>query len=336
MPNCGSQIILCDLPIRFDTYKGCSHGCKYCFVTRKIDINNIEIGETAKQLENFVAGKRNEETAWCDWDIPLHWGGVSDPFQPIELKHRISLECLKVFAKTKYPFVVSTKNTTILSRPEYLDVLSQCNAVVQISAVAPIFDTIEPGAPKFNERIEAISTISKHCKRVIIRIQPYIREAKPYILSSLAQYKANGVYGVTVEGIKYFSKKKGFIKLGGDYVYPTEILQGDFMQIKDECHKNGLKFFSAENRLRSMGDDMCCCGIMGLENFKTNTANLVHYLKYGKIEYTDNMKINNQGSMAFKAMCQETISTSALKNASYKDIMEIFKKDKKTIKGLLK
>ena len=101
MPKCGSQIILCDLPIRFDTYKGCSHGCKYCFVTRKTDINNIEIGETAKHLEKFIEGKRNEETAWCDWDIPLHWGGVSDPFQPIELKYRISFECLKIFAKTK-------------------------------------------------------------------------------------------------------------------------------------------------------------------------------------------------------------------------------------------
>ena len=24
MPSCGSQIFLCDVPIRFDTYKGCS------------------------------------------------------------------------------------------------------------------------------------------------------------------------------------------------------------------------------------------------------------------------------------------------------------------------
>ncbi len=31
MPECGSQVILCDLPVRMDTYKGCSHNCKYCF-----------------------------------------------------------------------------------------------------------------------------------------------------------------------------------------------------------------------------------------------------------------------------------------------------------------
>ena len=106
MPDCGSQIILCDLPVRFDTYKGCSHGCKYCFVTRKKDMSNIEIKETHVHLENFIAGKRSESTSWCDWDIPLHWGGVSDPFQPIELKHRISLECLKVLAKTNKIYTV--------------------------------------------------------------------------------------------------------------------------------------------------------------------------------------------------------------------------------------
>lgn len=33
--KCGSQIVLCNLPIRFDTYVGCSHGCRYCFVQKK-------------------------------------------------------------------------------------------------------------------------------------------------------------------------------------------------------------------------------------------------------------------------------------------------------------
>ena len=27
--SCGSQVILCNLPVRFDTYVGCSHGCRY-------------------------------------------------------------------------------------------------------------------------------------------------------------------------------------------------------------------------------------------------------------------------------------------------------------------
>ena len=83
MPKCGSQITICDLPIRFDTYKGCSHLCSYCFVQLKYNIAHIEKGEGPASLLKFIQGHRDQTTNWCDWNIPIHWGGVSDPFQPI-------------------------------------------------------------------------------------------------------------------------------------------------------------------------------------------------------------------------------------------------------------
>ena len=107
--SCGSQVILCNLPVRFDSYVGCSHGCRYCFAQKKTDITKIRRGDSPQSLRDFIEGKRGYETRWVDWNIPIHWGGMSDPFQPIELKERVSYECLKVFADTQYPFVVSTK-----------------------------------------------------------------------------------------------------------------------------------------------------------------------------------------------------------------------------------
>ena len=74
MPDCGSQVFLCDVPIRFDTYEGCSHDCKYCFASRKKSINVIKKGEGKESLINFINGKRTIKTNWADWDIPLHWG----------------------------------------------------------------------------------------------------------------------------------------------------------------------------------------------------------------------------------------------------------------------
>lgn len=129
--KCGSQVILCNLPVRFDTYKGCSHGCKYCFAQKKQNIAKIQRDETVEALRSFVEGKRGRETAWCDWNIPIHWGGMSDPFQPIEKNIRASYDCLKLLAETKYPFVVSTKGR-LVADPEYLDLLAQCNCVVQV------------------------------------------------------------------------------------------------------------------------------------------------------------------------------------------------------------
>ena len=48
--KCGSQIILCNLPVRFDTYRGCSHGCRYCFAQKKNDISHIERDESVDGL----------------------------------------------------------------------------------------------------------------------------------------------------------------------------------------------------------------------------------------------------------------------------------------------
>ena len=174
MPACGSQVILCDVPIRFDTYEGCSHLCEYCFVQRKSDVfNNIKPRETVASLVNFIKGKRTGEVAWCDWDIPLHWGGLSDPFQPAERKMHYSLEALKVFAKTQYPFIVSTKNKMISEEP-YLSLIKQCNCVVQFSCTAPEYDEIEKGASTFEERVEAARKITATGKRVNMRCQPVV------------------------------------------------------------------------------------------------------------------------------------------------------------------
>ena len=149
---CGSQIILCDLPIRLDTYQGCSHFCRYCFVRKQYDISNIKPVKCAGALRNFISGKRPETVNWCDWDIPLHWGGVSDPFQPAERLHRASLQCLDVFADTGYPFVFSTKGQLVVE-PEYLARIRASRCVAQVSMVCSRYDQMETGAPSYDERL---------------------------------------------------------------------------------------------------------------------------------------------------------------------------------------
>lgn len=318
MPNCGSQVVLCDLPIRFDTYKGCSHQCKYCFAQRKIDINNIGKGETVKALRAFIDGKRGRDTEWCDWNIPLHWGGMSDPFQPVERKHGLSLECLKLFAETQYPFVVSTKGK-LICEGEYFELIKACNCVIQISLVCPEYDRIELGAPTFAERLEMVRTLAKY-KRVNARIQPYMIETHDSTMRSIKLLAEAGAHGIIVEGMKFARKKNGLVKIGGDWCYPLDELRERFAEMKAEAHNLGMMFYSGENRLRAMGDHLCCCGIEGMEGFKGNSFNL-NNIVHGNIEApTDKMREVGT-AQSFRTLHQSAGIGPLLDKVSFRDVM---------------
>lgn len=323
MPRANSQIAICDLPIRFDTYEGCSHLCSYCFVLRK---NNLKIkaGESAVALKKWVEGNRPKEFQWCDWNIPIHWGGVSDPFQPIERKEERSLNALRVFAQSKYPFVVSTKSALIATEP-YISLIKQCNCVIQISAVCPRYNQYEKGASPYEERMRAIKAISPH-KRVVIRVQPYIPDVFIDVMREIRKWAELGVYGITIEGMKYVTKQKGInlVKIGSDMCYQVELLKEHYEHIKEQCHKYGMRFFCAENRLRAMGDSLCCCGIEGL-GWQENTANLNHLLYDAEnVKFTEGQK-----KYPILNFSQKTISWEFFKNISYEDAMKLILKSSK-------
>lgn len=272
------------------------------------------------QLKRFIRGERNRETEWCDWDIPLHWGGMSDPFQPIEAKNGASMQALKIFADSGYPFVVSTKGRLVASDP-YVDTLKRCNAVVQISAACPLYDRIESGAPTFAERMKMAERIAPHVRRVIIRIQPYMIEAHKEIMKSLEIMQQSGVYGVIVEGLKQNKAVNGLVKVGGDWCYPSQELEMRFRAIKEKAHSLGMAFFCGENRLRGMGDDLCCCGIAGLPGFTGSRFNLMHFLKEGVISPTEAMRKVGGNCECFKAIFQDSVGTKVVASNSFWNIM---------------
>ena len=275
MISCGIQCIICDYPIHLDTYSGCSHGCKYCFANEKLTIKNIKPLSQAQSLREFINGKRNLETKWCDWNIPLHWGANSDPFQACEVIHKKTLDCLEIFAETKYPFIISTKNPVLACKEPYMTLLSKCECVFQISMACNKYDKLEPGAPSYEKRLRAAKILSRHVTRLIVRVQPFFADRFKDILKEIPRYAEAGAYGIICEGYASRKKQKGLIK-DGKWCFPIEVLVPMYKAIREECHKNGLRFFCGEDRLRFLGDSLTCCGTEGLDKFIPNKFNIQH------------------------------------------------------------
>jgi DNA repair photolyase len=313
------------LPIRFDNYKGCTHGCRYCFTQRKNgNLGKVRPEEGIRALENFINGKRTYDTAWCDWDIPIHWGGLSDPLQPKEKEIKSSLKCLEAFKTSQYPFVISTKGK-LLGEERYIKLLEKCSCVVQVSMVCDKYDKLEPGAPTFRERLDIVKKISPRVKRVIVRVQPYMCEVFKDVFENLKLWSEAGAYGVILEGMKFVKSKPGLIKAGNDTVYPLERLKKDFERLKIEAHKVGLKFYSGENRLRKMGDSLTCCGIDGLEGFVPNTYNLNHIINDKNKVYPTKAQKEVGNADCFKTIRQASEFDKFVKTKSFEYFINWYK-----------
>ncbi len=319
MISCGIQCLACDYPIHFDTYLGCSHACKYCFVNHQHSIKQIKPVDMAKGIRKFIQGKRTNDTKWCDWNIPLHWGAMSDPFQECESEYKSSLECLKVFAETKYPFIVSTKNPVLAVTESYLSLLSSCDVVFQISMACSKYDKLEIGAPTYEERLKAASTLSKHVQRLIVRVQPFFPDCFKDILAEIPRYAESGAYGVIVEGYVSTKKQKGMQRDGKKYDFSLDILVPMYKKIREECHKHGLRFFCGEDRVRFLGDSLSCCGTENLETFKPNTYNIEH-LAHDTAEPTERMK-EHGGVYCFKSRNQCVAWWNEIKGKTFEELM---------------
>jgi len=284
-------------------------------------MNNIRIEGTKKKLNNFINHKRAKMLSWCDWNIPLHWGAMSDPFQPVETKYKNSLSCLNLLVDAQYPFIVSSKSILPV-QDNYLELFSKANCVYQMSLATPEYDKIEPGAPPFHKRLMALETLSAKVKRTIVRIQPYIANYHKSIMESIKLFSDCGAFGIVIEGIKLIKKQKGMIKLNSDFVYPYSLLKSLFAEIKERAHSLGMKFYCGENRLRELGDDLTCCGVEGL-GWKVNTANFNSFLfQPDRVWYSEKMTKGDASVVFLDGFCQSTIGLENLKNKTYKELME--------------
>src|SRR2546430_8844938 len=112
-------------------YRGCEHGCIYCYArptheylgfSAGLDFETrIMVKEDAPQLLRAEMSKEN----WVPQTVAI--GGVTDPYQPVERKLRITRKCLEVFLEFKNPATVITKNHLVTRDVDVLAAMAKEN-----------------------------------------------------------------------------------------------------------------------------------------------------------------------------------------------------------------
>ena len=180
-----------DIPFDYslNAYRGCEHGCIYCFARPTHAYLNLSPGldfETRLFAKPDAARLLREELArpghTCS---PLALGTNTDPYQPIEREWRITRQVLEVLAECRYPVSIVTKNALIERDIDLLaDLARDGLAAVFISVTtldAGLARKMEPRASSPRSRLQAIAQLNEAgipCGVMAAPVIPFLTDAE--------------------------------------------------------------------------------------------------------------------------------------------------------------
>src|SRR5436853_3229603 len=163
-------------------YRGCEHGCIYCFARPTHEYLGMSAGldfESRIMVKENAAKLLEAELSSPKWKPQvLVMSGVTDPYQPVERKLKITRGCLEVLAKFRNPIAIITKNRLVTRDIDLLGELASHNAAaVNVSVTSldlEIQRVMEPRTSSPSVRLEAVAAVRAAGIPVGVMVAPII------------------------------------------------------------------------------------------------------------------------------------------------------------------
>lgn len=324
-----SQFRFCGNAFRIDTYRGCDFGCKYCFANNRNGSNfegkiNNQIGDITV-IENWfkkINDGKNYDSINVELlrkKVPLHLGGMADPFQSREFEYEVTYKLLQLSKKYNYPMVISTKQCELPEK--YFDFLDPKIHAFQISLI--YFDCektakLETNTPTPQQRINFIKLLKSKGFWVSVRIQPLVNlEQAEKILNECANY----IDYCTIEHLKLPKMNDKVWKqildcLDNEYKLnlratpdKPEFEVNNFIKLKNVNYLKGkfknVKFGCGDNDIHEYSDSLNCCGV------DTMPESFNNWLKYNSMY----LKMTNDKTQWYpQKNCASCLNSASRKN----------------------
>jgi DNA repair photolyase len=165
-----------------NVYRGCEHGCAYCYARPFHEYLGFSAG---LDFESKIMVKENapellrKELASQKWKPQvLAMSGVTDCYQPIERKLKLTRRCLEILAECRNPVVVITKNFLVTRDIDLFQQLAKHNAVSVCLSVTTLNSDLaramEPRTSTPRQRLQAIELLAKAGVRVGVNVAPIV------------------------------------------------------------------------------------------------------------------------------------------------------------------
>jgi DNA repair photolyase len=150
-----------------NAYRGCEHGCIYCFARPTHAFHDLSPGldfETKLFAKPDAASLLRATLAKPKYKPkPIAMGTNTDPYQPIEQRYRITRQVLEVCLETRHPVTITTKSARVTRDLDLLAELARINLVavaISVTTLDPrLSGKLEPRASAPAKRLAALGKL---------------------------------------------------------------------------------------------------------------------------------------------------------------------------------
>jgi len=220
-------------------YTGCEHGCTYCyarFMRRFCNVEEewgsfVDVKVNAPQLLGKEVRRKKKGDVWIS--------GVTDPYQPVEKKYRLTRRCLEILLTNGWNVTIQTKSPLILRDIDLLGKFKNAEVGFTITtADERIRKIFEPNTPSIKERIDALSRLHESGIKTFVMIAPVLPGAE-----NLVDLISEKVDYVLIDRLNYHYADWVYRKYNMNYAKTDEF----FIQMKDKFKENlGKRGISCE------------------------------------------------------------------------------------------
>jgi len=188
--------------VGFDTsinpYRGCEHGCIYCYARPTHEFLGMSAGldfESKIMVKERAPELLREALASPKWTPRvIAMSGVTDCYQPIERKLKLTRGCLEVLAECRQPVGIITKNFLVTRDIDLLQELARFGAVSVCLSVttldAELARVMEPRTSSPRQRLEAIRMLAEAKIPVSVNVAPVVPGLTDHEMLSIVQAAA--------------------------------------------------------------------------------------------------------------------------------------------------
>lgn len=157
-------------------YVGCQFGCSYCYV-------RFFVKDPERQWGEFVRLRRHLVDR-LPYDIATHegqrlvMGTMTDPYQPIERRHRLTRAAIRIINQSRHKFSkvgIYTRSPVVLDDLDDISKLPRARVHFTITPYpANVLVKLEPIAIRTNARFKVVEKIKRAGIRVHVNVAPAI------------------------------------------------------------------------------------------------------------------------------------------------------------------